>query len=221
MDKNNFELFKQALNEGLSNKIDKELDACTTEAIPSLRHKLAMRAILRGKTNNIEPISPRARKVVAILVAAALLLTSCAIVYRDEIRGFIEEVTEHFTKLSHSDEATDGGAIEEIYEFTYVPEGYVLEESSTNPLLNKNVFRNSTGDVISTNQCTLDNTLFFTDTEDYEVILVVKTYDVFYKTFDGRHYYLWNDGKYAIKITSDTVLPDEELISIINGVKAK
>ena len=63
--------------------------------------------------------------------------------------------------------------------------------------------------------------MFFVDTENYEKILVVKTYNIYYKTFDGRHYYLWNDGKYAIKITSDTVLPDEELISIINGINVK
>ena len=160
------------------------------------------------------------KKAIAILIAAALLLTSCAIVYRDEIRGFIEEVTEHFTKLSHSDEATGGGAIEEIYEFTYVPEGYVLEESNANPLLIQSIFCNSDNKLFL-EQRVLDSTLFFVDTEDYETILVVKTYDVYYKTFDGRHYYLWNDGKYAIKITSDSVLPDEELISIINGVKAK
>ena len=220
MDKNNFELFKQALNEGLSNRIDKELEACTTEAIPSLRHKLAMRAILRGKTNNIKSISPRTRKVVAILIAAALLLTSCAVICRDEIRGFIEEVTEHFAKLSHSDDATGGDAIEEVYEFTYVPEGYVLEESNANPLLTQSVFCNSDNKLFL-EQRVLDSTLFFVDTENYETILIVKTYDIYYKTFDGRHYYLWNDGKYAIKITSDTVLPVEELTSIINGINVK
>ena len=220
MDRNNFELFKQALNEGLSNKIDKELDACTTEAIPSLRHKLAMRAILRGKINDTKSLSSRARKIVAILIAAALLLTSCAIVYRDEIRVFIEEVTEHFTKLSHSDDATGGDAIEEVYEFTYVPEGYVLEESNANPLLTQSVFCNSDNKLFL-EQRVLDSTLFFVDTENYEKILVVKAYNIYYKTFDGRHYYLWNDGKYAIKITSDTVLPDEELISIINGINVK
>lgn len=219
MKKNNLELFKQALSEGLSNRIDQELEACTAKVSPSLKHRLAMRAILRGKAYNTKPLSPRARKVIAILVAAALLLTSCAVIYRDEIRGFIEEVSEHFTKLSHSDETNDGEMIEEIYEFTYLPEGYVLERTMSNPLLNKAIYCNSNGDRIIIEQSELSNSRFFVDNEDCVLILSVDTYDVYHVLSGDFYTYLWNDGKYAILISSDVALPNKELISIVKGVK--
>ncbi len=159
------------------------------------------------------------KKAITILVAAALLLTSCAIVYRDEIRGFIEEVTEHFTKLSHSDEATSGGAIEEIYEFTYVPEGYVLEESNVNPLLNKNVYRNSDGNIITIRQRVLSSNGFFVDNDEQILILTVDAHDIYYTLSEGYHAYLWNDGEYAMAITSDTKLLEGELLLMVKGVK--
>ena len=52
MGKSNLELFKQALNEAVSNKFDKMADECTEEIVYSDRHKLAMRTIVYGKTDN-------------------------------------------------------------------------------------------------------------------------------------------------------------------------
>lgn len=216
---NNLELFKQALSEGLSNRIDKELESCTAKVSPSLRHKLAMRAILRGKAYNTKPLSPRARKIIAILVAAALLLTSCAVIYRDEIRGFIEEVTEHFTKLSPSDDATVGEAIEEYYEFSYVPEGYVLDRTMTNPMLNKSIFHNSTGDIIIIDQCVLNNLRIFVDSENQIQIFTIDSYDIYYTLSEGHHVYLYSDGKYAITIEADQEISEGELSLIVKGVK--
>ena len=112
MNKNNRELFIQALTEGLSNRIDQTISECNVEIKPSKQHMLAMRTIVYGKGYRSEPLSPKARKIIALLIAAALLLTSCAVIYRNEIRGFIEEITESFAKLTHSDEVTEGSRIE-------------------------------------------------------------------------------------------------------------
>ena len=221
MKNSNLELFKQALNEGLSNRIDRTINECTVKIKPSKQHTLVMRTILYGKGYHSKPLSPKMRKVIAILVAAAMLLTSCAIIYRDEIRGFIEEMTEHFTKLSHSGEAKGAKTIEEIYEFTYVPNGYVVEKIIADPLSNRFIYMNSDGYNLSLNQSVLDSARFFVDTEDYRTILIVNTYEVYYKTSKGNHFYILNDGKYAITITSDTILSNEEIISIINGIKVK
>ena len=98
MDKSNLELFKQALNEGVSNKFDKLANSCTDEIVYSERHKLAMRAILYGKTDTKRVWSPKMKRIVAILVAAALLLTSCGIIFRNEIREIFEEF---FVKLTY------------------------------------------------------------------------------------------------------------------------
>ena len=74
MDKTNLELFQQALNEGLSNRFDSLAEEYTGEIVCSRKHKLAMRTIVYGKAGGARAWSPRMRRVVAILVAAALLL---------------------------------------------------------------------------------------------------------------------------------------------------
>lgn len=125
MDKTNEELFKQAINEALTNKFQRMADACDEEIVCSRRHRKAMRAIVNGKT----PRKPLSTKMIAILVAAAiLLLAGCAIIYRDEIRGFIIDIKELFVNVDFSEGENNSQKIEEIYELSYVPEGYDLKE---------------------------------------------------------------------------------------------
>ena len=92
MDKSNLELFKQAVNEGLSNKFDSIVQGCTEEITYYDRHKIAMQTLVYGKTNNRRTLSPKMRRIIAILVAAALLLTSCGIIFRNEIREVFKEL---------------------------------------------------------------------------------------------------------------------------------
>lgn len=125
MDKTNEALFKQAINEALTNKFQRMADACDEEIVCSRRHRKAMRAIVNGKT----PRKPLSTKMIAILVAAAiLLLAGCAIIYRDEIRGFIIDIKELFVNVDFSEGENNSQKIEEIYELSYVPEGYDLKE---------------------------------------------------------------------------------------------
>lgn len=219
MEKNNFELFVQALNEGLSNRIDRTINECNVEIKPSKQHMLAMRTIVYGKGYRSEPLSPKARKIIAILIAAALLLTSCAVIYRNEIRNFIEEVTESFTRLSHSDEATEGSRIEEYYEFTYVPDGYIFERKITDPLVNRIFYSDAKNNTLVLTQGILDNHTIIVDEKNDAKILEVNTYDIYYKMSNDQHFYLWSDGKYALSIESDTYLSNKEILSIIGGIK--
>ena len=86
MDKSNLELFKQAVNEAVSNKFDSMADSCTEEIVCSEKHKLAIRTIIYGETKAKRVWSPKMKRIIAILVAAALLLTSCGILFGYEIR---------------------------------------------------------------------------------------------------------------------------------------
>lgn len=45
----NEELFKRALNEGLSRRFDRELNSCSEEISPSKEHLAIMQAILKGE----------------------------------------------------------------------------------------------------------------------------------------------------------------------------
>lgn len=222
MDKTNLELFKQALSEGLDNRFQSEIDNCSENIVCSRKHKIAMKAIIKGCDTNRKVWAPRTRKIVAILVAAALLLVSCAIIYRNEIRDFIEEIYESFAIVTYSEGENKETTLEEIYELTYIPEGYILQKSEIASIVSRAVFSNSSGDTILFDQCILDSSNFYIDVENgYTLVMEIENPEVYYKNAQNRHYYIWNDGKYAMTFISTFELPTEELQLMINNVKIK
>lgn len=222
MAKSNLELFKQALNEAWDNKIRREVESCTEEIVTSDRHKVTMQAILDGTYDKSAKWKLTRAKVVAILVAAALLLASCAVIYRNEIRDLVEEIFEDFIKTTYSDEDTDGETIEEVYELSYILEGYMLEESIITPLRVRYVFVNAQNDTIVFEQRVLDNSKFLFDIKNgYNLLLNNNGMDVYYKNTPEYHFYLWNDGKCSLLITSNNKLSNEEIQTVINNLTIK
>ena len=222
MNNTNLELFKQALLEGVSNRIDREIESCTETIVCSKRHKAAMKRIINGKYKESETRSLGFKKVVAILVAALLLLASCAIVYRNEIRNFIEEIYDAFIKVSYFEGEQPGDEIEGVYEMTYVPNGYSLQEKVENILFVKLTYVNSTGDSLAFEQLTQDAGNSYVDLQNgYKRIVDIEIYDVYYKEAKYLNYYIWNNGKYTFRLISDVGISTEELILIINGIKEK
>ena len=220
MDKTtNQELFKQALVEGVNRRIDRELAACEEEVVFSRRHIKAMNRIIKGKT----PTKPINRKMVAILVAAAiLLLAGCAIIYRDEIRGFITDFREFFVKVTFDEGENFSQTIDETYELTYVPEGYELIDESSYFNAVQYIFEDSNGNKIKFTQRPLDNSSFMVDIEhDYDKFANIGSYAIYYRHTNGTYYYIWNDGKYALKLNSTNELSLKELESLIIGIKTK
>lgn len=219
MDKTNEELFKQAINEALTNKFQRMADACDEEIVCSRRHRKAMRAIVNGKT----PRKPLSTKMIAILVAAAiLLLAGCAIIYRDEIREFVTDIREFFVKVSFSEGDNESRNIEEIYELTYIPEGYSLEDKRINRMSVQYKFININNDLIRFTQQTLDASSFQVDSEHSEnTIIEINHHTIYSRKTGDMYYYLWNDGKYAMQICSSESLSDDELLLIIDGIRIK
>ena len=222
MSDNNLALFKLALTEGLSNRIDRQISDCTEEIVASPAHSRAMNRIVGCLPKRKLPTSPKLKKIIAILIAAALLLTGCAVAYRNEIRDFFEEIYESFVKINYSDGDDQGAQIEEVYELTYVPEGYRLEDEVVFEGMSRNTFSNSNGHTIVFEQHTLDTARFFADIENgYTKIVDISIYDVYYKKTKQQTYYMWNDGKFSLVLISKTALSDEELKLIIEGIKTK
>lgn len=219
MDKTNEALFKQAINEALTNKFQRMADACDEEIVCSRRHRKAMRAIISGKT----PRKPLSTKMIAILVAAAiLLLAGCAIIYRDEIRDFITNVREFFVKITFDEGESESRNIEDIYELTYIPEGYALEKENIYKTSVRYVFTNSDNNSIRFIQQPLDSGSFSVDSEHSDTVLIeIEEYTIYSRKTGNMYYYLWNDGKYALQINSSEPLSDKELLSIINGIMIK
>lgn len=217
--KTNQELFKQALVEGVNRRLDREIATCDEEITYSRRHIKNMARIVNGKQIK----KPLNRKMIAILVAAAiLLLAGCAIIYRNEIRDFITDIREHFVKVSFSEGENESQNIEEIYELTYLPEGYTLESQHIGKMIVQYVFTNSKENHIRFIQQPLDSSSFAVDIEhgDYDVINIDE-YEIYYRQINTGYYYIWNDGKYAMQLYASNELPEQTLTLIINGINTK
>ena len=219
MDKSNLELFKQALNEAVSNKFDKMADECTEEIVYSEKHKLAMRTIIYGKADTKRVWSPRVKRIIAILVAAALILTSCGIIFRNQIREIFEEF---YVKLTYEGNEESNKNINEVYVLGYVPEGYVLEREKVESLRITYKFVNETGDVLYFEQRALTNSEYYIDSESgYSKIEEIEEFDVYYRFTDTLINYVWNNENYSMTIKSSIQLSNAEIILILNGITVK
>lgn len=177
-----------------------------------------MRTIIYGKANTKKTLSPKMRRIIAILVAAALLLTSCGIIFRNEIREVFEEF---FVKLTYSNDK-EGKIIEEVYELGYLPEGYCINKEKITLLRIQYEFINEKGDYIWFEQKNIDGTDFVVDNEDgYSHIKEIDSYAVYYRYTDKNHVYVWNDGKYSMKLKSTNQLSIESINLILDGLRTK
>ncbi len=219
MDKSNLELFKQALNEAVSNKFDKMAAECTEEIVYSEKHKLAMRTIVYGKTDTKHVLSPKMRRIIAILIAVALLLTSCGIIFRNEIREIFKEF---FVSLTYENDGTSEDMIEEILVLTYVPEGYKLEKESITTVRVRYEYENEDGEILFFEQRALSHSDYYIDSESgYSRIVEIEEYEVYYRFTGKNHHYALSDGKYSMKIKSSTKLSNEDIILMLDGLATK
>lgn len=217
MDKSNLELFKQAVSEGLSKRFDNVADSYTEEIECSEKHKLTMQAIIYGKTEKKRVWTPKMRRIIAILVAAALLLTGCGIIFRNEIREIFEEF---FVSVSYESEDENSEMLKDVYSLNYLPEGYTVKEIITTSVLVKYKSTNQNGNVILFEQRPLSKTNFLVDSESgYSRMEDIDEYEIYYRSTGKLHYYIWTDGKYSLKLRSDTKLSYEEIVLMLNGIR--
>ena len=219
MNKKDLELFRQAIDEGISNRFDKLAAACTEEIVCSEKHNLAMQAIVYGKIDTKRTWSPRMKRIVAILVAAALLLTSCGIIFRNEIGEVFEEL---FVKLSFDSDDEYNKTIEERYVLTYLPEGYALEKENISNTVVTYIFVNSTNDRLFFEQRVINGSDFIIDNESgYSIIQEIEKYEVYQINNNIEYFYVWKKENYSIKIKSNIKISNEEILHIIEGITVK
>jgi hypothetical protein len=211
-------LFAQAVAEGLVEKYDAQIATIDENVVCSKRHNRRMQRILEGKSPTNGRISKKT--IGAILLAAALLLTGCtAYVFRNEIRDFFVTAYDSFIKVTFDNDGQDGeDRIEDVYYPSYVPEGYELITEDVSSLVVVYIYRNPEGDVLMFEQYLLDESNHFIDSEHGTAELrTIDDYNFYYKTIDQQYHYIWNDGKYAMILTSDAAISDEDLIKLFNG----
>lgn len=221
MEKTDLELFKQALLEALELNLQEEEKDFADKVETSDQHKAAMQAILYGTYEKKSVWKFTKAKVAAILVAAALLLASCAVIYRNEIRDFVEEIFADFTKLTYSDKDIDGQTIETVYELAYVPDGYVLEDTIITPTLVRYEYIDSYNNKLIYEQKSLSSSFMFNNENGYNLLMTLGNVDIYYKAADEYHFYLWNDGECSFIISTNDQLSNEDIDQIINNIVAK
>ena len=219
MDKSNLELFKQAINEAVSNKFDKMAAECNEEIVYSEKHKLAMRTIVYGKTDTKRVLSPKMKRIIAILIAVALLLTSCGIIFRNEIREIFKDL---FVSLTYETDDMSEDMIEEVYTLSYVPEGYALEKEKLTSIYVRYEFENANEDTLCFEQRTKVGSDYYIDSESgYSKIEEIEEFDVYYRFTDTLINYVWNNENYSMTIKSSIQLSNAEIILILNGITVK
>lgn len=215
------ELFRKALTEAFIRKFDRELEDCPFSADCSAEHVSKMEAIV---ADGIKAAQKKKRKtwIVALLVAAAVLMTACTVyAYRGEIRDFIEKVYEERIRVTYydADEEPKADIITEFYTLGYVPEGYVLESEQRFPFSNISNWINEQGGFIILEQHTLEGFNASMDSEHGQTsVIICGKYEVYCLISDTSHY-TWNDGAYAYQIRSSEKLSDDELTRIISGLQ--
>ena len=216
--KSDLELFKQALTEGMSLRFQSEIGECAYDIAVSDRHVKAVESILNGA--RIRPIiwpSSRA-KIAAAIIAAVMILTGCAARYGDEIREFIETIEEKCTHLQFDNRDQSPESIETEYKLTYVPAGYAEKDHIRTAFQNIYVLENESGKTLEFCQMVLNVGATFDTEHGNNEYIYVEEIKIFVVKGKGTVNYFWNDGKYALQLTSDVELSAEELGKIINGI---
>ena len=219
MNKSNLELFKQALNEGISNRFDAMAAECTDTIECSEHHTRTMETIVYGKTEFKRTCSSKKKRLIALLVAAALLLTGCGILFRHEIREIFEDF---YVKLTYRGEDISGNEIEDVYQLGYVPEGYSLKYERIRLVRVQYEFRNQDKEYICFEQQPMKSAHFFVDIEKgYCQIEEIESYEIYYRYADKKHVFVWSDGKYSMQLSSSAELSNDELLLILEGMVVK
>lgn len=209
------QLLVQAISEGLVQKYEDEMNSIEKNPRCSKQHYEKMSEILGFKVKPKRHFTKRG--IGAILLAAALLLTGCA-VFRNEIRDFFVEIYETFIRITF-DTDQSRGTIGDVYEPTFIPEGYTPQNEVINPLIVRYDYANSEGNYITFEQYLLDSSTFLFDAENGDTTsMAIGNYEVYYRCLNSQHRYVWNDGKYAMAIHTDVELNADNLEKLISGI---
>lgn len=204
----------EAISEGLLRQYDQEMSTIEKHPRCSKQHYEKMSEILGFKVKAPRRISKKG--VTAILLAAALLLTGCA-VFKNEIRDFFVEVYEKCVEISFRQ--NENQSITETYGLSYMLDGYVQTEEKISPSLVHYRYTNQEEHIITFEQVLLDGSSYNIDAEHGEdEFLTVDDHQIYYRNTDQYHVYIWSDGKYAMSIHSDVSLTMDDLEKLVRGV---
>ena len=219
MSKSNLELFKQILDDAVISQFDELAAACDEEIVTSEKHKLAMRTLIYGKSESRRLKRLTMKRIIAILVAAALLLTGCGLVFRHKIREVFEDL---YVRVFYDSTDDSDKTIKDVYALGYVPEGYVLEKEVVEKTLVKYKYVNESGETLCFEQHALAFSSYYVDSESgYSRIEEIEEWEVYYRFTGTNHVYVWNTDDSSMEIKSSARLSNEVLVLMIDKVEIK
>lgn len=219
--------FIKALNEVIERKTQADMAGFEGDAKTSIRHKIIMKQIAKGKCFDAADKAAVIKKTVLIAVIVAMLaLTSCAlaIIYRQSIAGFIERVYEEYLLVSPADENGETAEknppkIGEKYEFTYIPEGYHLKSKTVYLFVSIHLYEDSAGNKLLLKQKAIDTSKFKLDINNgYSQAFEVEGITVYYRE-EYLNTYVFQKGGYVLQIHYEGEISQTELRKIIVGIQ--
>ena len=211
-------LLVKALEEAICNRFDKMIGDSPMSADCSEGHKARMAEIIEGADTRPGRLS-RA-KLIAALIAAALLLTGCTLyVFRNQIKGFVEYIYSTYISV-RSDEEIKSNVITDVYKLTYVPEGYELVKERKTAVQVFYRWENDDGRQLEFVQYHLGE--FHIDTDDgYLKIVEHNGIEVYCRESKRSYHYCWLYNDNCFSITSYDEISTEELIKMIDRMVIK
>ena len=218
MDRAENDLFRRAIVEALSQNNREELAECTNPVVASKKHYRKMSAIL-GFGVRRPIVWTRTRKMwVAAIIAAALLLTGCAVANYKAIGEFIINIYEDIIKmpdLGREDQTLNPDF--EVYELTYVPKGYYLVETVIGRGTCHYEWRSESEDEkLYLDQKVKGNSIYSFDETAELIDIGNNQLSICYTENNAR--YIWFTEQYVFALYSSCKLEMEELQEIIEGV---
>ena len=206
---------KQAFVDGMIQKAEREIQHVSVS--PPIGDDHGYQLLNRVRLHKKK--MPMSKRVTIVLIAALLIvLTGCAIVYRNEIAGFFVDLFDG--RVSISAPQTDDRPRELAVKMpSYIPEGYELVYDEKYISLAERKWENGEGETIRLIQTIPGQTHFGFDTDygGYR-FLQIGDEEVYYHQWDTpKHVYIWSSD-YDYKLTVSSPLSEEELQKIIESI---
>lgn len=157
-------------------------------------------------------------KIAVALLGVLIALTGCAfgVWLGNKVAGFIEYVYEEYIYLDTENE--DRAIIEDVYELTYVPEGFELLEKTITPNMIFYKWKNTTGNKLKFTQ-TPTYVQFYIDIEnEFTLLLEYSNTTIYYRTTEYSHFYIWCNDKNTFKMICTIPLDNTEIMKILDGM---
>ncbi len=206
---------------GIANRYEREMALNSEDGSCSEAHIDAMLGLIRSSNLN-EKKRSRGR-LIAALVAAALLLVGCtAYVYRKQIGSFVETIFDEWIRVDFEDDSGEYiNVIEDVYELSFIPEGYELDVESVDDVGVTYIYYDENNNFIMYDQTPLgaSNTLDIDNDTNEVSVFEHNEIEIYVRVNETTRHYIWRDENYMMSLVCSNIIQENEVLKIIDGIK--